>query len=62
MYATTYVGFQYLRSGVDKYAGKFILDTIMYLKCMSLKNVPASYGSFVICSYLSGVKTYFLKQ
>jgi menaquinone-dependent protoporphyrinogen IX oxidase len=40
IYATTSVGFQYLRSVVDKYAEKSILDTSMYLKCMYLRNVP----------------------
>lgn len=62
MYASASVGFQYLRSVVDKYAGKAILDTRMCLKCIYLKSASESYWSFVISFHLLGVETSFLKQ
>lgn len=41
IYATTSVSFQYLRSTVDKYVGKSVLDTSTYLKNMCWKVIEA---------------------
>ena len=47
---------------VDKYGGKSILDTSIYMKDMCWKNIPESHESFLTCFYLLGVNIYFLKQ